>query len=80
MAAPPIPLDGYRVKRQGLPKRAQSAARRWGGVGWASVRECHMSVRWRERKVGGVEMVLLDALAPGGRLASFSDSLEIFRV
>ena len=26
------------------------------------------------------EMVLLDALAPGGRLASFSDSLEIFLV
>ena len=46
----------------------------------ASVRECHMSVRWRGRKVGDVEMVLLDALAPGGRLASFSDSLEIFRV
>jgi hypothetical protein len=38
-----------------------------------------MSVRWRGRKVGGVEMVLLDALAPSGRLASFSDSLEIFR-
>jgi len=33
-------------------------------VGCASVRECHMSVRWRGRKVGGVEMVLLDALAP----------------
>jgi hypothetical protein len=49
-------------------------------LAWASVRECHMSVRWRGRKVGGVEMVLLDALAPGGRLASFSDSLEIFRV
>jgi hypothetical protein len=30
-----------------------------------------------EGEVGGVEMVLLDALAPGGRLASFSDSLEI---
>lgn len=39
-----------------------------------------MSVRWRGRKVGDVEMVLLDALAPGGRLASFSDSLEITRV
>lgn len=32
------------------------------------------------REVGGVEMVLLDALAPGGRVASFSDSLEISRV
>ena len=46
-------------------------------VACASVRECHMSVGWRGRKVGGVEMVLLDALAPGGRLASFSDFLEI---
>ncbi len=36
--------------------------------------------RLRGREVGGVEMVLLDALAPGGRLASFSDSLEISRV
>jgi hypothetical protein len=25
-------------------------------------------------------MVLLDALAPGGRLTSFSDSLEVLRV
>jgi hypothetical protein len=39
-----------------------------------------MSVRRRGRKLTGVEMVLFDALAPGGRLASFSDSLEIFRV
>jgi hypothetical protein len=36
--------------------------------------------RLREREVGGVEMELLDALAPGGRLASFSDSHEIARV
>jgi hypothetical protein len=36
--------------------------------------------RLRGREVGGVEMVLLDALAPGGRLASLSDSLEISRV
>jgi hypothetical protein len=34
----------------------------------------------REREVGGVEMVLLDALAPGGRLASSADSFEISRV
>jgi hypothetical protein len=33
--------------------------------------------RLRGRELGGVKMVLLDALAPGGRLASFSDSLEI---
>ena len=31
-------------------------------------------------RIGVVEMVLLDALAPAGRLASFSDSLEISRV
>ena len=36
--------------------------------------------RLRGREAGGVEMVLLDALAPDGRLASFSDSLEISRV
>ena len=34
--------------------------------------------RLRGREVGGVEKVRLDA--PGGRLASFSDSLEISRV
>ncbi len=34
----------------------------------------------RGREVGGVEMVLLDALALSGRLASSSDSFEIARV
>jgi hypothetical protein len=34
--------------------------------------------RVRGREVGGVEMVLLDALALSGRLASSSDSFEIF--
>ena len=34
--------------------------------------------RLRARGVGGLEMVLLDALAPSGRLASPSDSFEIF--
>jgi hypothetical protein len=36
--------------------------------------------RLRRREVGGVTMLLLDALAPGRRLASFSDSLEVSRV
>jgi hypothetical protein len=35
-------------------------------------------LRLRGREVGGVEMVLLDALAPGGLLASFSDSRKVF--
>ena len=34
--------------------------------------------RLRGREVGGVEMVLLDALAPGGLLGSFSDSRKVF--
>jgi hypothetical protein len=38
------------------------------------------SPRLRGREVGGVEMVLLDALAPSGSLASSSDSFEIARV
>jgi hypothetical protein len=34
--------------------------------------------RLRGREVGGVEMVLLDALAPGGRLAIFASGLWLF--
>jgi hypothetical protein len=34
--------------------------------------------RLRGREVRGVEMVLLDALAPGGGLASFSDPRKVF--
>jgi hypothetical protein len=41
---------------------------------------CVSPPRMPGREVRGAEMVLLDALAPGGRLASFSDSLEIARV
>jgi catechol 2,3-dioxygenase-like lactoylglutathione lyase family enzyme len=46
---------------------------------WASVRECRLSADQSGtggREVGGVEMALLDVLAPGSRLASSSDSLE----
>jgi hypothetical protein len=49
---------------------------RWSAVQglWDEHRLC-VSARLRGREVGGVEMVLLDAFAPGGRLASLSDSL-----
>lgn len=43
-------------------------------------RSMQSSPRLRGREVGDVEMVLLDALAPSGRLASSSDSFEIARV
>ena len=47
---------------------------------WDELTASAFPPRLRGREVGGVEMVLLDALAPGGRLAIFPDSLEISRV
>jgi hypothetical protein len=45
-----------------------------------ATRWARVPARLGGREVGGVDLVRLDALAPGGRLASFSDSLEIFLV
>jgi hypothetical protein len=63
-----------------MPARAGSAIRSLAPDGTPAHSQFRNVTRLRRCEIGSGEMVLLDALAPGGRLTSFSNSLEISRV